>query len=250
VTCVFTNCPGHLSLREFDLGLAKEEIWKVDRSIRSLLGGYQGYESKGHAGKFMLMFQDTDSAVAFSMQLQRKLLDEQWDQKTLQQPALTEQKDEAGNVYNRGLSVSVGMCTGVPVMFYFSPVNGQMDYFGPVVNRAARIAGKAVPGQICLSMSTLDALSDEMRDTHCAHSLGSFTLKGIDETHEVFQVLPFDLTARFQWCERMRSGTWTTLDETLSQIPGVMTSEHQYSDRMPWSPTTDLSVCSDGSQGS
>ena len=127
VTCVFTNCPGHLSLREFDLGLAKEEIWKVDRSIRSLLGGYQGYESKGHAGKFMLMFQDTDSAVAFSMQLQRKLLDEQWDQKTLQQPALTEQKDEAGNVYNRGLSVSVGMCTGVPVMFYFSPVCPRHD---------------------------------------------------------------------------------------------------------------------------
>jgi adenylate cyclase len=57
------------------------------------------------------------------------------------------------------------------------------DYFGSVVNLAARLAELAIPGEILVSESTVDALSD---DPFAFRPAGRRLLKGFDEPLEVF----------------------------------------------------------------
>ncbi|KAJ1919062.1 hypothetical protein H4219_002216 [Mycoemilia scoparia] len=55
----------------------------------------------------------------------------------------------------RGLRVRMGVHFGTPVCEE-DPVTGRMDYFGPMVNRAARVSGAADGGQIFLSQDVID----------------------------------------------------------------------------------------------
>jgi adenylate cyclase len=53
----------------------------------------------------------------------------------------------------KGLKVRMGLLTGEPICSE-DPITGRTDYFGPVVNRAARVQGTANGGQIIMSGST------------------------------------------------------------------------------------------------
>ena len=74
-----------------------------------------------------------------------------------------------------------------------------MDYFGPTMNKAARINSQTCPGEICCCPSTLESLDSMRKDGKLlSQSRGHFTLKGIRDEIEIISLLPAHLEARKQ----------------------------------------------------
>jgi len=89
-----------------------------------------------------------------------------------------EVQDADGNVIFRGLSVRMGIHWGRPVC-EIDPVTKRMDYFGPMVNRAARIESVADGGQICVSTDFIQEVQ-RMLETHIESDRSGST--GSEET--------------------------------------------------------------------
>ena len=153
----------------------------MDPLLQHTAQAHRGYESKGFHGKFMFMFANANDAVAFACAANKALLTLDWDPATLAHADMAEQSTDDGQTYIRGPGLAVGMSTGSPAMYSFNRVSGRMDYFGPVVNRAARILGQTVAGEICLSDATREALSVETLDEILMETCGMFNLRGINE---------------------------------------------------------------------
>jgi adenylate cyclase len=121
-----------------------------NRLLRRWLRLCGGYEVKTEGDAFMCSFQNVMSAVHWCLRVQVELLNAEWPQGILDVPEGREIFDSAGNLVARGLSVRMGIHTGNPNC---EPdvVTGRMDYFGPMVNRAARIMSTAGGGQIAIS---------------------------------------------------------------------------------------------------
>jgi DNA-binding SARP family transcriptional activator len=62
------------------------------------------------------------------------------------------------------------------------------DYFGPAVNRAARIRGLAGPGEILCSRATADIVADALTDGIALTEIGSKQLRGLRRREVVYRV--------------------------------------------------------------
>merc|ERR1712139_524491 len=81
-------------------------------------------------------------------------------------------------------------------MFSLNHSTKRMDYFGPVVNLAARVASKAAIGEICLSEYTEASLNKMNRSPLNLVSKGKCRLKGVTNEIEIFQSTPEGLLQR------------------------------------------------------
>jgi len=109
-----------------------------------------GYEVKTEGDAFMVCFPTSTSALLWCFSVQGFLLDQDWPDEILESEGGREIQDSEGRVIYRGLSVRMGVHWGAPVCEP-DPITGRMDYFGPMVNRAARICNEADGGQITVS---------------------------------------------------------------------------------------------------
>ena len=71
------------------------------------------------------------------------------------------------------------------------------DYFGPVLNRAARLAEVAHPGQVVCSQATADLVRDSLPQAIGLTDLGRHGLRDLSRPEVVFQVHRSDLPADF-----------------------------------------------------
>ena len=62
------------------------------------------------------------------------------------------------------------------------------DYYGPALNRAARLRGLAGPGQILVSQTVADVIRDHLPDEVSLASLGRHQLRGLTREEHVFQL--------------------------------------------------------------
>merc|ERR1712072_272787 len=95
------------------------------------------------------------------------------------------------------------MATGIPELFSFNKTSGKMDYFGQVVNRAARVGGQAAPGEICLIAATQAKLPN-VGEYYC-QTRGAFNLKGVVGEQEIFTILPKELEGRVAGFDEARA---------------------------------------------
>lgn len=175
VTIVFTDIEDSTPLwerhgRAFEACLARH-----NDILRSVIAANRGFEVKTEGDAFMIAFARAGDAVEFAVQAQLKLDAEPW-------PA------DIGN-----LMVRMGLHTGEPIVG--KDPAGRTDYFGPVVNRAARVSAAGHGGQILLSESARNAAQDAFGDA-LVTDLGEHSLKGLERPERLHQLLPQALAER------------------------------------------------------
>ena len=119
-----------------------------------------GYEVKTEGDAFMVAFTAVSAALLWCSSVQMLLLDEPWPKEILDLPEAREVRDANGTLIARGLSLRMGIHCGAPVC-EMDLVSRRMDYYGPMVNRASRVANSAAGGQILLSADALRELIAE-----------------------------------------------------------------------------------------
>jgi len=119
-----------------------------------------GYEVKTEGDAFMVAFTAVSAALLWCSSVQVLLLDEPWPKEILDLPEGRDVRDANGALISRGLSLRMGIHCGAPVC-EMDLVSRRMDYYGPMVNRASRVANSAAGGQILLSADAVRELKAE-----------------------------------------------------------------------------------------
>ncbi|CAE7666671.1 cr-1, partial [Symbiodinium pilosum] len=143
ITLCFVFTQGARELVATDPGLAVRSLGLLRGCLREVLshaGDGSGYECQEDEGAFMLAFGSMLDAAVFSILLQRKLLLLPWP----------DELRERGPNHAHGLRVSIGALSGAYTSRRPHASTGRADYFGTIVNRTARIAAAAHPGQVLL----------------------------------------------------------------------------------------------------
>jgi len=178
VSLVFTDIKNSTVLWETYPVAMQSAIKMHNEVMRRQLRIIGGYEVKTEGDAFMVAFPTVTSALLWAFTLQSQLLEVQWPQEILNSVHGEEMSDADGNVIFRGLSVRMGIHWGRPVC-EIDPVTRRMDYFGPMVNRAARIEGVADGGQICVSTDFIQEVQ-RLLETHIESDRSAST--GSEET--------------------------------------------------------------------
>jgi adenylate cyclase len=131
--------------------------------LRRQLRAIGGYEVKTEGDAFMVSFPSITSALLWCFTVQAELLHEDWPQAILDCEDGRPIYSASGELIYRGLSVRMGIHWGEPVCER-DPITRRMDYFGPMVNRAARLCAVADGGQIIASADAVDLIKTLVDD--------------------------------------------------------------------------------------
>lgn len=194
VTLVFTDVEGSTALWEKLQDRFAPVLAEHNRVMREAIARCEGYEVKTEGDSFMVAFPRADLAVHFALEAQERLSE-------IELP---------GGV--GALRVRIGCHTGEPIC-EVDPTTGRMDYFGPFVNRAARVGAAGHGGQILISKATYDDASRVLEERQAAvTNLGEHRLKGLSRAEHIYQVLPASLADRL--FPKLR-----TVDEVPTNLP-------------------------------
>jgi len=190
ITLCFLFTQGAKDLQTSAPSLAPDVLKLLRRSVRDVLNVGGGYECQEDEANFMLAFWNMRDVSAFAAALQRALPKLPWpDDLRMLSPT-----------FAQGLRMSVGALSGGYTSRRPHATTGRADYFGTIVNRTARIAAAAHPGQVLLGGENplgdvtmvqavdgappvgfnLNATSAASSSTWELERLGAFALKGID----------------------------------------------------------------------
>ena len=133
VTLLFTDVQGSTRLWEAEPELMAVALRRHDEILRSAIESAGGYVFKTVGDAFCAAFRTAAAAVDAVLAAQQRLGAESWP---TSQPIL----------------VRMGLHTGVCE-------ERDSDYFGPVVNRAARLEAAAHGGQVLISGATAELLA-------------------------------------------------------------------------------------------
>ncbi|KIJ68033.1 hypothetical protein HYDPIDRAFT_173731 [Hydnomerulius pinastri MD-312] len=163
VCLVFTDIRNSTQLWEANAGMPT--AMRLHNSLlRRHLRLCGGYVVKTEGDAFMCSFPTTLAGLWWSLIVQVQLLHEPWPLEILECDEGKEVWDAEGNLIARGLSVRMGMHCGTPVCEP-DPITNRMDYFGPMVIRAARISGIAAGGQIMCSADVVREINARIMET-------------------------------------------------------------------------------------
>lgn len=251
VTLVFTDIKNSTLLWEAMTMVMRSAIKLHNSIMRRSMRLLEGYEVKTEGDAFIVSFHSPIKALIWCLTVQQQLMSAQWPQQLLEVDECAPVYDKNGDLLYRGLSVRMGIHFGRPV-HELDPITKRMDYFGPMVNRAARICAIAFGGQIAASGDYLSILkklkksqrlaetmplekafdldvesADEiLRDLqqldqigYVSRDLGELKLKGIENTEEVHVVFPAALQDRWNHPQN------EALDEDIVVSPQVANAE-------------------------
>ncbi|CAM9018465.1 unnamed protein product, partial [Wickerhamomyces anomalus] len=175
-----------------------------------------GYEVKTEGDAFMVSFPTVPAAMIWCFNVQQQLLQEEWPAEITQSEEGRELKDSSGKVIYKGLSVRMGIHWGTPVC---EPdiITRRMDYFGPMVNKTARVCAVADGGEITL---TLDCLT-EIKRIEAAHRLviAGATLEQAFGPSDMAEKLNNEMAISVEyWLEKSRYGFQRKPDLTTEDI--------------------------------
>ena len=162
VTFLFTDVVGSTAAWEADPQRMADALAVHDDVLRATFDQHGGYVFATGGDGFAVAFQRADDAVAAGIAGQRGLRDARWPQ-------------------NSALSVRMGAHTG-------ETVERDGDYFGPAVNRAARVMDAANDDQFVITAVT-DALVSSNGTGVATRQLGPHRFKGLEGVVDVVEVV-------------------------------------------------------------
>lgn len=207
VALVFTDIKNSTALWETNEGM-RTAIKMHHSLMRRQLRLDGGYEVKTEGDAFMVSFPSVTSALLWSFNCQLGLLKEEWPRELLECEDGKEIWDAEGNLIARGLSVRMGLHWGSPV-WEKDPITRRMDYYGPMVNRSARISASADGGQIMASQDVINELQN----------LTTFFNRESDKD-EGQQELPADIRHEVRELQRIGIGIKDMGDRKLKGLEG------------------------------
>jgi predicted ATPase/class 3 adenylate cyclase len=172
VTFLFTDVEGSTELWEADHGAMQAALRDHDALLHAAVAARGGVVFKTIGDAFCAAFYRPEEAVNAAVDAQRELARHAW-------PASIE-----------AIRVRMGIHTG-------TAVEQGGDYFGPTVNRVARLMSIGYGEQILVSGATAALLRDAMPDGITLRDAGVHRLKGLSQPENAFQVVAGDLRAEF-----------------------------------------------------
>lgn len=188
VAIVFTDIVNSTALWETNPGMPT--AIKMHHSLmrrRLRLDG--GYEVKTEGDSFMVSFQSVTAALLWAFNCQIGLLQLEWPRELLESEDGKVIYDSQGNIIHRGLRVRMGVHWGAPECER-DPITRRMDYYGPMVNRAARINASADGGQLMASQDVLNEIRQlreyiESSDEHSLDELDPMVKRDVLELRRI-----------------------------------------------------------------
>jgi len=177
--------------------------------MRQAIDKRRCYEVKTIGDAFMVAFIDPDNAMDFALAVQLALYNADWGtdavDKIYREGLLEKHPDDHPKYVQRdeydelwyGIRVRIGVHFGLGDI-KFDPVSLGYDYYGTVVNTAARVEAVGHGGQICCTQSFVDEYGGiEKLAAKCSTAdLGEVQLRGLNAPTHLFQCLPPDLDRR------------------------------------------------------
>ena len=171
VTFLFTDIEGSTRLWESYPEPMHEALARHDAILRNEVLGNGGHIVKTTGDGIHAVFSEAADGVAAAVGAQRALSEASWT--------------GVGDV-----RVRMGMHTG-------SAERRDGDYYGPALNRAARIMAAAHGGQLLVSLATEELARDALDESVTLVDLGEHRLRDLGRPERVFQVAAAGLAETF-----------------------------------------------------
>src|SRR5215472_1228618 len=193
VTFLFTDLEGQTPLWEERPELMRAALARHDALLRQAVGAQGGQVVKMTGDGLHAAFARAPDALAAALAAQRALLAEAWE-------------------LARPLRARLGLHSG-------AAEERDGDYYGPAVNRAARVMQAAHGGQVLLSQVSAGLLRGALPTGVSLRDLGEHRLKDLQEPERLFQLVARDLPDRFPR-PRARGGRPNNLPPQLTSFVG------------------------------
>jgi class 3 adenylate cyclase/DNA-binding CsgD family transcriptional regulator/tetratricopeptide (TPR) repeat protein len=162
ITLLFTDVEGSTKLWETEPELMAQALRRHDEILRAAIEQAGGFVFKTVGDAFCAAFATPQAALAAVLDAQQALCTERWPT-------------------SQAIRVRMGMHTGVSE-------ERDNDYFGPVVNRTARLNAIAHGGQVLVSGATAELLSETLPESVSLRDLGLHRLKDLGRPEQIFQL--------------------------------------------------------------
>ncbi len=167
-------------------------VQQHDRLVKAVIAERNGYIFKALGDAFCAAFWTVDDAVEAAIVTQRTLASQDFSSVD-------------------GILVRIAIHVGIAD-------ERDADYFGPVLNRVARLLSVAHGGQVLMSSAAAAAADSRLPEGIELLDLGEHRLKDLSELEHVFQIVAPDLTKQFP---KLRSLTVeTNLPQRLTDLVG------------------------------
>eukprot|EP00803_Ostreobium_quekettii_P000774 evm.model.scf_68EXC.3 EVM.evm.TU.scf_68EXC.3 scf_68EXC:54997-57285(+) len=130
-----------------------------------------GYECQEQVGNYMIAFATAESAIEWCLLVQEVMVEIPWTDRVLRLPYAGEVLDDEGQPVFCGPRIKMGIYEGQPVRVVPHSSTGRADYFGQLVNRAARYCFAAAQGgQVIVARELVDGLVAKWLQTDVANA--------------------------------------------------------------------------------
>jgi predicted ATPase/class 3 adenylate cyclase/Tfp pilus assembly protein PilF len=171
VTFLFTDIEGSTRLWENDPEAMQAALARHDEILVGTIDDNEGYVFKTVGDAFCAAFPTATDALEAALRAQHRFL--------------SFEREGIGP-----LRVRMALHTG-------AAEERDRDYFGPPVNRVARLLSTAHGGQVLLSLSTQELVRDRLPAGTSLRDLGEHRLKDLFRPERVFQLLAPNLPSEF-----------------------------------------------------
>jgi len=172
VTFLFTDIEGSTHRWEAQPAAMAVAVARHEALLQQAIAAHSGYVFKTIGDSFCATFATAADALAAALAAQQALAAEAWD------PGLG------------GIRVRMGLHSG-------AAEERDGDYFGPPVNRVARLLAVAHGGQILLSQIAYDLARDTLPPGLQVRDLGEHRLRDLARAEHIYQLISPDLPAAF-----------------------------------------------------